>query len=70
MELCATADHYIKLLVTSSIGVANLWDPAYGAVPEKPFDDPSVAATSGYAASKYVIEKASCYHLYFLSLRS
>lgn len=47
----------MKLLVTSSIGVARGWDSANGPVPERPLSDLNVEASSGYASSKYVVEK-------------
>ena len=48
-----------KLLFTSSISVAHGCDPGAGPIPEAPLPDPSVATSSGYASSKYVVEQAS-----------
>ncbi|EKM47999.1 uncharacterized protein PHACADRAFT_203390, partial [Phanerochaete carnosa HHB-10118-sp] len=36
---------------------AHGWDPNDGPVPEAPLTDPVLATTSGYAASKYVVEQ-------------
>ena len=47
----------LRLLVTSSIGIANAWDPTVGPVPEAPLPDAAVAAGLGYTASKYVVEQ-------------
>lgn len=59
VDISATADHPIKLLVTSSVGIAGGWDPAKGPVPERLLPDPEVAASIGYTASKYVVESVS-----------
>ena len=59
IDVCAAVDHPVKLLVTSSIGVANGWDPADGPVPESPLDDANAASSTGYTASKFVVEKVS-----------
>ena len=57
VELCASVERSIKLLVASSIGVASRWDTADGSVPERTLEDPKAATSSGYTASKYVTEK-------------
>ncbi|EKM52251.1 uncharacterized protein PHACADRAFT_260494 [Phanerochaete carnosa HHB-10118-sp] len=56
VNISAGADRPVRLLVTSSIGIANAWDPAKGPVPEQPLPDPEIAASIGYTASKYVVE--------------
>lgn len=57
VDICSVADHNVRLMVTSSIGVASGWLPSQGPVPENPLSDPSVAASSGYTASKYIVEQ-------------
>lgn len=57
VELCASTERPVKLLVASSIGVASQWDPCSGSVPEQTLEDPVVATSNGYTASKYVTEK-------------
>ena len=57
VDLCAVANHTIRLLVTSSVGVASNWPSENGPVPESPISDPSMATSSGYTASKYVVEQ-------------
>ena len=57
VDICALADHTVKLFVTSSIGVANGWDPVNGPVPEQPLPDPTSANSTGYTSSKYVTEQ-------------
>ena len=59
VDISAAADRPIKLLVTSSIGIANGWDSAKGPVPERLLPDPEIAAGIGYTASKYVVEYVS-----------
>ncbi|KIP06795.1 hypothetical protein PHLGIDRAFT_118644 [Phlebiopsis gigantea 11061_1 CR5-6] len=44
-------------MITSSIGVANGWLLSNGPVPEMPLSDPVVAASTGYTASKYIVEQ-------------
>ncbi|EKM52250.1 uncharacterized protein PHACADRAFT_211524 [Phanerochaete carnosa HHB-10118-sp] len=56
VDISAGTDRPVRLLVTSSIGIANAWDPAKGPVPERPLPDPEIAASIGYTASKYVVE--------------
>ncbi|KIP06790.1 hypothetical protein PHLGIDRAFT_514252 [Phlebiopsis gigantea 11061_1 CR5-6] len=59
IEVSAASPQKIALLATSSIGVAGGWDSrSYGPVPERPLPDPVVASSSGYTASKYILEKA------------
>lgn len=57
VDVCASADHNIRLMITSSIGVANGWLLSNGPVPEVPLSDPVVAASTGYTASKYIVEQ-------------
>ena len=57
VNVIASVDRPVRLLFTSSVGIAGGWDPSRGPVPEKPLDDPSVGASTGYAASKYVVEQ-------------
>ncbi|EKM51562.1 uncharacterized protein PHACADRAFT_127221 [Phanerochaete carnosa HHB-10118-sp] len=57
VDVCANADHPIKLLCTSSVGSTSLWGPSLGPVPERPLSDPAAATSNGYAASKYVVEQ-------------
>jgi thioester reductase-like protein len=57
VDIAASSSYPIKLLVTSSIGITNAWDPSNGAVPEHPLADPELAAGSGYTGSKYVVEE-------------
>ena len=59
VDISAAADRPIKLLATSSIGIANGWNPANGPVPERLLPDPEIAASTGYTASKYVVEYVS-----------
>ncbi|EKM59937.1 uncharacterized protein PHACADRAFT_206156 [Phanerochaete carnosa HHB-10118-sp] len=56
VDIAAATDRPLRLLVTSSIGVANAWNPAEGPVPEQLLSNPGSAAGTGYAASKYVVE--------------
>ncbi|KIP12212.1 hypothetical protein PHLGIDRAFT_508051 [Phlebiopsis gigantea 11061_1 CR5-6] len=57
VDISASSSHRMQLLITSSVGIANSWDPAQGPVPERPLPDPAVAADIGYSASKYVVEQ-------------
>lgn len=57
VSVCATADRPVKLLFTSSIGLANGWDLRKGPVPERALPDPAIATSTGYTASKYVVEQ-------------
>ncbi|GJE88440.1 acetyl-CoA synthetase-like protein [Phanerochaete sordida] len=57
VDVCAAAPRHVRLLMTSSIGAASLWDARRGAVPEAALPDPAVAASNGYSASKYVVEQ-------------
>ncbi|GJE98682.1 putative NRPS-like protein biosynthetic cluster [Phanerochaete sordida] len=56
VDISAASERSIQLLITSSIGIANAWDPAQGPVPERPLPNPEIAASIGYTASKYVVE--------------
>ncbi|GJE96032.1 acetyl-CoA synthetase-like protein [Phanerochaete sordida] len=56
-SVCATSSRPIRLLFTSSIGIANGWDMKQGLVPEHSLSDPTSATSTGYTASKYVTEK-------------
>ncbi|EKM50011.1 uncharacterized protein PHACADRAFT_130503 [Phanerochaete carnosa HHB-10118-sp] len=56
VDIAAAIERPVRLLVTSSIGVANAWNPAEGPVPEQPLSNPESGAGTGYAASKYVVE--------------
>jgi hypothetical protein len=49
----------VKLLFTSSVSATNMWDIARGPVPEQVIQDPSVATSSGYGASKFITENVS-----------
>ncbi|EKM51563.1 uncharacterized protein PHACADRAFT_212203 [Phanerochaete carnosa HHB-10118-sp] len=57
VDVCGDADYPIKLLCTSSVGAASLWDADQGPVPERPLPDPAVATSNGYSASKYIVEQ-------------
>lgn len=57
VDACAASGRRVRLLVTSSVGVAARWSAVRGVVPEAPLEDVSVAAGSGYAASKIIVEK-------------
>lgn len=57
VDICASADQPMRLLITSSIGIANDWNPSNGPVPEHPLPDAAIAAGLGYVASKYVVEQ-------------
>ncbi|KIP12189.1 hypothetical protein PHLGIDRAFT_371020 [Phlebiopsis gigantea 11061_1 CR5-6] len=57
VDISASADHPMQLLVTSSIGAVDRWDPKDGPVPEHALTDPIVAAGAGYGSSKYVVEQ-------------
>ncbi|KIP12187.1 hypothetical protein PHLGIDRAFT_62555 [Phlebiopsis gigantea 11061_1 CR5-6] len=59
VDASASTSRSIRLLVTSSIGVATKWDPVRGPIPERLLNDPSIATTNGYSASKYVVEEAT-----------
>ena len=59
VDISASADHPMRLLVTSSIGVVDGWNPADGPVPEHALPDPAVAASAGYGSSKYVVEQVT-----------
>lgn len=59
VDFCLAAKHSPKLLFTSSVSVAHGLDPRSGPVPETTLPDPTVATSSGYASSKYVIERVS-----------
>ena len=59
IEASVSATHPVKLLVTSSIGVASRWNPTHGLVPERTLDNPDIASANGYTASKYVTEAVS-----------
>ncbi|KAJ3543082.1 hypothetical protein NM688_g5900 [Phlebia brevispora] len=73
IDLLATLNRPVRLLFTSSIGATNGWDPRDGPVPERPLDDPQVAAATGYTSSKYVVEqilaKADAKGMNLMSLR-
>ncbi|GJE99727.1 acetyl-CoA synthetase-like protein [Phanerochaete sordida] len=56
VDVAAAAARPVRLLVTSSVGIANRWDARKGPVPEQLLPDPEIAAGQGYAASKYVVE--------------
>ncbi|KAI0085165.1 hypothetical protein BDY19DRAFT_909277 [Irpex rosettiformis] len=57
VDFAASLPQSVSLLFTSSISVAGKWNVSSGPVPEAVLDDPEVATTSGYAASKYVVEQ-------------
>ena len=57
VDILASLTRPVQLLFTSSVGAASGWDPLNGPVPERPLDNPRVAAGTGYAASKYVVEQ-------------
>lgn len=59
VDLCMALEQPVKLLFTSSVGVAQGWDPRSGPVPEDVLPDPAVAIGSGYSSSKYVVERVS-----------
>lgn len=59
VDISASADHPMQLLVTSSIGAVDRWDPKDGPVPEHALNDPIVAAGAGYGSSKYVVEQVT-----------
>ncbi|EKM60508.1 uncharacterized protein PHACADRAFT_246502 [Phanerochaete carnosa HHB-10118-sp] len=56
VDIAAAAARPVRLLVTSSVGVANAWDSAKGPVPEQLLLNPENAAGTGYIASKYIVE--------------
>lgn len=57
VDISASSEHPVRILMTSSIGIATGWDMAKGPVPEHPLPDPAPVAGFGYAASKYVVEQ-------------
>lgn len=59
IDVRASAEHPIKLLVTSSIGITNGWPASNGPIPERPLPEQDDKVTTGYAASKSVIEQVS-----------
>ena len=61
VDVAATAPRPVRLLVTSSIGIASAWPAGKGPVPEQILPDPEVAAGQGYGSSKYVVEHVSSY---------
>jgi thioester reductase-like protein len=46
-----------RVLLTSSVAVAQSWPKAKGAFPEEPLDDPTWSVGGGYGESKYVAER-------------
>ncbi|GJF00095.1 acetyl-CoA synthetase-like protein [Phanerochaete sordida] len=56
VDVAADAARPVRLLVTSSISVANGWRAGQGPVPERLLPDPEVTAGQGYGSSKYVVE--------------
>ena len=59
--MCASSDRPIRLLQTSSIGVASGWDAAAGPVPESALYASSLngSKVNGYRGSKHVVEQVS-----------
>lgn len=68
LDFCAAASQPVRLLFTSSISTVHQWDPSNGLVPETPLPDPNLAAESGYAASKYVVEQVCSYRYYMCTV--
>ncbi|TCD62141.1 hypothetical protein EIP91_007293 [Steccherinum ochraceum] len=56
IDFSASCENPVRLLFTSSAAAVYAWDVSKGAIPEEVMDDPSVAAVSGYGASKFVAE--------------
>lgn len=56
VDFCAASAQGAKILFTSSIASAHKWDITKGPVPDEVLPDPSLATSSGYAASKFVVE--------------
>ncbi|GJE97028.1 acetyl-CoA synthetase-like protein [Phanerochaete sordida] len=52
-----SSQRHIRLLVTSSIGVARGWHASQGPVPERTLAVVDAEKLSGYAASKFIVEK-------------
>ncbi|KAJ3557049.1 hypothetical protein NM688_g1689 [Phlebia brevispora] len=57
VDFCLSVGRPIRMLFTSSVGVANSWPGDRGLVPESPLSNPEFASDSGYSASKYVVEQ-------------
>ncbi len=57
IDFAASQSQPASLLFTSSVSVAGKWDVSTGPVPETVLDNPEVATSSGYSASKYIVEK-------------
>lgn len=64
IDFAASLDRIIKVFFTSSVGVGTKWNPDDGPVPEDIILDAQVATVTGYAASKYVVERVSSVLVY------
>ena len=56
VDFSASCENPIRFLFTSSAAAVYSWDVNKGSVPEEVFEDPEVAAASGYGQAKYVVE--------------
>ena len=56
-----------KVVFVSSVSVAQGWDTAKGPVPENFLSNAAMAQTTGYGASKYVVERV-CHILLCLQI--
>ncbi|TCD63026.1 putative NRPS-like protein biosynthetic cluster [Steccherinum ochraceum] len=56
IDFSASCRYPVRLVFTSSVSAVYNWDPRKGEIPDEIIDDLSVAALSGYGASKFVIE--------------
>lgn len=56
VDFCGASAQGARLFFTSSIASAHKWDITKGPIPDEVLPDPSLATSSGYAASKFVVE--------------
>ncbi|GJE92564.1 acetyl-CoA synthetase-like protein [Phanerochaete sordida] len=57
VDFCSALDRAVRLVYTSSVGIAGGWDTRKGPVPEDILFDPAHATGNGYGSSKYVVER-------------